>query len=259
MCPERSRRPAGGREAEWQQGEASAANDGHLLARPRRCFLALCGSSRGGRPHGRLQKRLICTATARRAEIGDGAGAREGAAVSSQPAQDHVARAGKAGTYRVRVDRHAVELDLVQRPAFGVDGLALHRVERRVDAVDHAPKDRVLAVERRLLGVGNEELPPPPPSTGTISKARPRDEQPARRRRTCDLFESMPELAMATTPRELNCTVGERGPASVSRSRRRVPASLDAPSASTGSHPRTAGSISTGHPCRSPSGRPSAP
>lgn len=59
---------------------------------------------------------------------------------------------------RVRVNRDALQPDLLQWPVLRVHWHLLNRVQRRVRAVDDLAEDCVLAVQTRLLRVRDEEL-----------------------------------------------------------------------------------------------------
>lgn len=58
----------------------------------------------------------------------------------------------------VGVNRDTLKTNLLCRTVLLVDGRALDKVECRVAAIDHTAEDRVLTIQRGLLGVGDEEL-----------------------------------------------------------------------------------------------------
>ena len=51
-----------------------------------------------------------------------------------------------------------IQLDLVERSVFVVDRYTLHRVQRRIGAVDDLAEDGVFAIQMSLLGICHEEL-----------------------------------------------------------------------------------------------------
>jgi len=67
-----------------------------------------------------------------------------------------------AGYQRLRStggsEAHSFQCDGLEWPALGVNRLSFNRFQRRVCAINHSPKDGVLGVEVRLLGIGDEEL-----------------------------------------------------------------------------------------------------
>ena len=60
----------------------------------------------------------------------------------------------------IRVDRDASHADLVNWPVLGVDGHFFHRIEcaAQLGTIDHLANNGILAVQMRLLAVGNEKL-----------------------------------------------------------------------------------------------------
>lgn len=88
-----------------------------------------------------------------------------------------------------------IKLNLVERSVLVVDRYTLHRVQRRIGAVNYLAEDGVFAVQMSLLGICNEEL-----SAQDLIHCM----MYVLDTETHDLFESGPELAIATTPRALN-------------------------------------------------------